>query len=198
MKEMRTFLGFSSYYRRFVPGFARIAGPLHELLNNCQHDLKQGLAPLIQDRWSPECQNSFDSLETLLTTAPIIGFADYSLPFTLEIDASFQGLGAVLSQVQNGSRKVIAYASRRLRPPEKNMDNYSSMKLELLALKWAMTDKFRSYLLGSKCVVFTDNNPLSYLQTAKLGAVEQRWAAQLASFDFVIKYRQVLLLVTAC
>lgn len=69
------------------------------------------------------------------------------------------------------------------------MSNYSSMKLEFLALKWAMTEKFREYLLGHKCVVYTDSNPLSHLLSAKLGATEQRWVAQLASFDFEIKYR---------
>ncbi|KAK9519951.1 hypothetical protein VZT92_022642 [Zoarces viviparus] len=69
------------------------------------------------------------------------------------------------------------------------MSNYSSMKLEFLALKWAMTEKFRDYLLGQKCVVYTDNNPLSHLSTDKLGAMEQRWTAQLAAFDFTIKYR---------
>jgi hypothetical protein len=63
---------------------------------------------------------------------------------------------------------VIAYASRSLHPNEKNMDNYSSMKLEMLALKWAVTEKFRDYLIGSKFIVYTDNNPLCYLQTAKL------------------------------
>lgn len=63
------------------------------------------------------------------------------------------------------------------------------MKLEFLALKWAMTEKFREYLLGQKCIVFTDNNPLSHLASAKLGATEQRWAAQLAVFDFEIRYR---------
>ena len=63
------------------------------------------------------------------------------------------------------------------------------MKLELLALKWSVSEKFREYLLGNKFTVYTDNNPLSYLQTAKLGAVEQRWASQLALFDFEIKYR---------
>lgn len=83
----------------------------------------------------------------------------------------------------------MAYASRGLRPTERNMSNYSSMKLEFLGLKWAMTEKFREYLLGHKCIVFTDNNPLSYLQSSKLGATEHRWAAQLASFDFDIKYR---------
>ncbi|KAL8589463.1 hypothetical protein ACOMHN_061674 [Nucella lapillus] len=93
------------------------------------------------------------------------------------------------NRVEEGKRRVICYASRTLRPTEKNMDNYSSMKLELLALKWAVTEKFRGYLIGAKSVIYTDNNPLSYLKTSKLGAVEQRWAAQLAIFDFDIKYR---------
>lgn len=105
------------------------------------------------------------------------------------MDASFGGLRAVLSQEQDGKVRPIAYASRGLRPPERNMSNYSSMKLEFLALKWAMTEKFREYLLGHKCTIYTDNNPLSHLSSAKLGATEQRWAAQLASFDFELKYR---------
>lgn len=62
-------------------------------------------------------------------------------------------------------------------------------KLEFLALKWAMTEKFREYLLGSQCVVFTDNNPLSHLSTAKLGATEQRWAPQLSAFNLQIHYK---------
>ncbi|XP_046726886.1 uncharacterized protein LOC124399768 [Silurus meridionalis] len=69
------------------------------------------------------------------------------------------------------------------------MSNYSSMKLEFVALKWAMTEKFREYLLGNKCVVFTNNNHLSHLTSVKLGATEQRWASQLVAFDFEIKYR---------
>ncbi len=69
------------------------------------------------------------------------------------------------------------------------MNNYSAMKLELLGLKWAVTEKFREYLLGSKFTVFTDNNPLKYLKTAKLGATALRWAADLSQFDFDIKYR---------
>jgi hypothetical protein len=77
-----------------------------------------------------------------------------------------------------------------LRPSERNDANYSSAKLELLAVKWAVTEKFKDYLLGSKFEFITDNNPLSYLQTsAKLGAVEQRWQAQLAQFNFTITYR---------
>ena len=74
--------------------------------------------------------------------------------------------------------------------PECNMKNYSTFKLELLALKWAVTEKFKDYLIGTKCTVYTDNNPLTYVQTsAKLGALEQCWAAELARFDLDIRYR---------
>ncbi len=104
----------------------------------------------------------------------------------MEIDASQRGLGAVLSQDQKGQIRPIAFASRSLRPSETNMSNYSSMKLELLALKWSVTEKFREYLMGNKFVVYTDNNPLSYLQTAKLAAIEQLWASQLALFFFFV------------
>jgi len=119
----------------------------------------------------------------------VLAYANFYMPFILEVDASHSGQGAVLSQEQEGKVKPVAYASRGLKPAERNMNNYSSMKSEFLALKWAMTEKFREYLLGQKCVVYTDNNPLSHLSTAKLGAVEQRWASELANFDFVIKYR---------
>lgn len=108
----------------------------------------------------------------MLTSAPILAFADFTKPFVLEVDASHQGLGAVLSQDQNGKLKPVAYASRSLRGSERNMENYSSTKLEFLALKWAISEKFREYLLGSKCTVYTDNNALSHFQTLKLGATE--------------------------
>lgn len=63
------------------------------------------------------------------------------------------------------------------------------MKLVFMALKWAMTEKFCEYLLGHKCTVYTDNNPLSHLASAKFGATEQRWLGQLASFDYEVKCR---------
>ena len=66
---------------------------------------------------------------------------------------------------------------------------YSAMKLDIIALQWAVTSKFRSYLYGGEFVVYTDNNPLKYLRTAKLGEVEQRWAAELAPFNFSVEYR---------
>ena len=139
--------------------------------------------------WSEKCQRSFEALKEKLTSAPVLAYADFSLPFILEVDASHSGLGAVLSQEQEGQVRPVAFASRGLRPTERNMSNYSSMKLEFVALKWAMTEKFREYLLGHRCLVYTDNNPLAHLSSAKLGAIEQRWASELAPFDFEIKYR---------
>ena len=138
------------------------------------------------EKWDEEAERAFQELKTRLTSSPILGYSDFARPFIVDTDASHHGIGAVLSQDKDGMRKVIAYASRGLRPTERNMENYSTMKLELLALKWAVADKFRDYLLASTFTVFTDNNPLTYLKTAKLGAVELRWAAQLADFEFDI------------
>lgn len=91
--------------------------------------------------------------------------------------------------MQDGHERVIAYASRSLHPAERNDRNYSSFKLELLGLKWAVTEKFKDYLWGADIEVFTDNNPLVHLDTANLGATEQRWVAQLANFKYSLKYR---------
>ena len=124
-------------------------------------------------KWTDECEAAFNELKNALTDEPLLGNPDFRRPYILEIDASFRGLCAVLSQEQDGKVVVLSYASRTLRPAERNMDNYSTMKLEMPGLKWAVTEKFRDYLLGSECTVYTDNNPLSYLQTsARLGATE--------------------------
>lgn len=189
-KDLRSFLGFASYYRRFVPQFAVHAAPLHQAVAAASGPKKtpdsgRDLGAL----WDAACEAGFRTLKDRLVSAPVLAYADFAKPFILDIDASFSGLGAVLSQEQEGGRRPIAYASRGLRPTEKNMSNYSSRKLELLGLKWAVTEKFREYLLGHQCVVFTDNNPLSYLETARLGATEHRWAAELALFDLQIRYR---------
>lgn len=190
VSELRTFLGFASYYRRFVEGFAKLAAPLHRLVAEVTGG-KSGKrkAQSLAAVWTPQCEEAFEALKGRLTSAPILAYADFSRTFILEVDASHGGLGAVPSQEFDGKIRPIAYASRSLRPSERNMNNYSSMKLEFLALKWAMVEKFREYLLGHRCIVFTDNNPLSHLTTAKLGATEQRWAAELAAFDFEVRYR---------
>jgi transposase InsO family protein len=186
---LRSFLGLASYFRRFIEGFARIAGPLHDLVTEGGKVSKKKKTIKIEHLWTPQHQAAFDALKTALVSAPVLGFADFKKPFILETDASHDGLGAILSQEQEGKRRVIAYASRRLRPTEKNQANYSSMKLEFLAMKWAITEKFRHYLIGASFEVYTDNNPLVHFRTAPLGALEQRWAAQLAQFNFTVRYQ---------
>ena len=137
--------------------------------------------------WSEECNHAFVSLKEKLVSAPLLGYPDFSLPFIVQTDASTKGLGAVLSQTQNGKEKVIAYASRKLTITEAR---YAAHKLEFLALKWSVTEKLKDYLFGNEFTVYTDNNPLCYvMQTAKLDACRQRWVAELSSYHFNIVYR---------
>ena len=97
-------------------------------------------------QWTQECDVAFNQLKQHLVQAPILAYADYTKPFTVYTDASNHGLGAVLSQEQGGVERVIAYASRSLHPTERNDANYSSFKLELLAMKWAAVEKFKDFL----------------------------------------------------
>lgn len=192
LKELRRYLGLTSYLRRFIQGYAGIAGPLHALVGvlGGRKDKKAKKNIPLKSHWTDVHTEAFRALQERLTTAPVLGFADFSIPFILETDASDKGLGAILSQIQQGRRRIIAYASRSLRRGERNPANYSSKKLELLGLKWAVCHKFREYLEHGKFTVLTDNNPLVYLmRTKKLPALEQRWASALASFNFEIVYR---------
>ena len=110
-------------------------------------------------------------------------------PIILETDASLKGLGAVLSQKGDDNEvHIIAYASQLLCPSEKSMHDYSSAKIELMALKWSICDKFKDYLLEFKFTVFTDNNPLCYTRSSKLGATQICWLSELALYDFNIVY----------
>ena len=103
----------------------------------------------------------------------------------METDASLKDLGALLSQKEDDNKVcVIAYASRSLHPLEKSMCDYSSAKIELMALKWSVYDKFKDYLLGSKFTMFMDNNPLCYIKSSKLGATHIRWLSELMLYDF--------------
>ncbi|XP_040264683.1 uncharacterized protein LOC120979792, partial [Bufo bufo] len=186
VKEVRGFLGFASYYRRFIPHFAQIADPIQELLRGQPKKSPRTPVPI---EWNEEREIAFQLLKKKLTEPPVLGYPDYSKPFHLYTDASKRGLGAVLAQIQEGKERVIAYASRSLKGAEKNDQNYSSFKLDFLALVWAVTEKFKDYLAATPFIAFTDNNPLAHLNTAKLGALEQRWASRLANYDFSVKYR---------
>ena len=181
-KELQSFLGLASYYSCFIPKFTAIAKCLHQLVGPANHQKskknKTNIEPVADSQlnrqtfqWTGKHQEAFDLLKACLTSVPVLGYPDFNHPFELEMDASLQGLGAVLSQRdETGTSHVIAFASRSLQPSEQSMHNYSSAKLELLALKWAVTEKFRDYLLGSKFTVYTDNNPLAYVKESKLGA----------------------------
>ena len=138
--------------------------------------------------WTEAAASAFEHLKKLCTSNPILAYPDYKLPFVLHTDSSSEGLGAVLYQKQNGKLRVIAYASRSV---SKSESHYPAHKLEFLALKWAVCEKFHEYLYGSNMFeVYTDNNPLTYVLTsAKLDACGQRWVAKLANYNFTIKYK---------
>ena len=190
VKDLHRFLGFANYYRKYISGFAKIVRPLTDLLggdNSVRKKRKKSSTYSVCWIWNDEHQEAFDQLKKCLTNAPVLGFPDPSLPFELHVDGSRHALGAVLYQKQNGQLKVIAYASRTLNKAE---SNYPAHKIEFLALKWAITERFPDYLYGARFTVFTDNNPLTYvLTTAQLDATGHRWVAALAAFNFDIKYR---------
>jgi len=199
LRELRSFLGFAGYYRRFVKGYSNIVKPLHGLTSGyppprkksnfkpptdqTYHDPKKPFG----GRWTPACQQAFEQVIEALTTAPVLGFADPQEPYVLHTDASTCGLGAVLYQEQGGQLRVIAYASRGLSRSE---SRYPAHKLEFLALKWSVAEKFCDYLYGNHFTVVTDSNPLTYiLTTAKLDATSYRWLATLSTFSFKLVYR---------
>ena len=186
--DVRQFLGFSSYYRRFVQGFSKTARPLTDLLIGTQGKKSKMKPDPTTWTWGAAQEQAFNTLKEKLTTPPILAYADYKRPFILYTDASRDGLGAVLSQnSEDGRERVIAYASRGLSGSERN---YPAHKMEYLALKWSITDKFHDYLYGNAFRVLTDNNPLTYvLSTARLDATGHRWLAALSAYNFDVKYR---------
>ena len=202
-KEVHSFLGLASYYWRFIPKFAWMAHCLHKLVGPTAtkpktiRGQKAGEAAAKENppetkvfNWMLEHQQAFDGLKEALVTAPVLGYPDFNREFMLETDASLQGLGAVLSQQdQNGKLCVIAYASQSLHPSERSMCNYSSAKLEFLALKWAVTEKFCDYLLGSKVYAYTNSGLLAYVREGKLGVLQIWWLSKLALFNFTIHYQ---------
>ena len=178
VKEVRSFLGLTGYYRKFVPKYSSIASPLTNLTKD-----------EVKFHWTAECQEAFESLKVKLTTAPILGYPNYDIPFILETDSSLKGLGAVLSQKHEGLNYVVAYASRKLSGAEYNDSNYSSIKLELLALKWAVIQAFKQYLAGSEYHVYTDNNPIVHFQSTNAAVTEMRWIAQLSDYHLIMHFR---------
>ncbi|CAN6560270.1 unnamed protein product [Malus baccata var. baccata] len=173
VREVRSFLGHAGFYRRFIKDFSKIAQPLCRLLQK-----------EVAFEFTKECTESFKQLKELLTTAPIIVPPDWSLPFELMCDASDYALGAVLGQRKDKRPHVIYYASRTLNDAQLN---YSTTEKELLAVVFAL-DKFRSYLIGTKVIVFTDHAALKYLLTKKEAKPRLiRWILLLQEFDIEIR-----------
>ena len=173
--QLRSFLGLASFYRKHVPNFARIARPLHNLTK-------------LQDTpWTPKATEAFEQLKTALTTPPVLARPDFDKPFILATDASREGLGAVLSQLDDNNReRPILYLSRGVNKAE---SNYSISKLELLAAVWAIK-QLRSYLLGKKFQLITDHTALrGLLNTPNPNGMLARWIAFLSEFDYDIQYR---------
>jgi hypothetical protein len=132
-KDVRAFLGLASFYRRLVPRFAEVAKPLTILTRKNQECV-----------WGPSQQDALERMKDKLCSTPVLGYPNFELPFILTTDASRLAVAAVLSQVQDGAERAIAYASRQLNGAEQA---YSASELEMLALVWA-TKYFRCYLFG--------------------------------------------------
>lgn len=154
----------------------KIAKPLYDLTK-----------PKIQWLWTDNCENAFASLKEKLTSAPILAYPDVDgSEFILDTDASSFAIGAVLTQIQDGQERVIAYASRTLEKPEQN---YCVTRKEMLAVVF-FTKYFKHYLLGRRFILRTDHGSLPWLHRFKEpeGQV-QRWLQQLSQFDFDIVHR---------
>ena len=132
--DVRSFLGFVGYYRRFIKNFSKIAKPIREVITGLENQSKRTAKKTFVE-WTEAANSAFKDLKELCVSTPILAYPDYQLPF------------------------VIAYASRSV---SKSESNYPAHKLEFLALKWAVCGKFHEYLYGSKPFeVYTDNNPLT-------------------------------------
>ena len=173
--ELRSFLGFSGYYRAFVKDYATLAAPLYHLT-------KQG----IPYDWTLGCQSAFEALKETLSRAPVLAFPAEEGALVLDTDASDMGLGAVLSQVQpDGVERVLNFASRSLSKPERN---YCVTRRELLAIVYAIR-KFRHFL-GEEVVIRTDHNALQWLLNFKEPEGQMaRWLLELSSYNLVIQHR---------
>ena len=176
--DVRSFLGLCSYYRRFIKGFAAIAVPLHRLT--------QKNVPF---EWSADCEDAFCTLRDALIQPPIMAYPDASHPFTIFTDASHSAIGCVLSQIQDGTERVVAYASHVLTAAEQRWSTYDR---ELWAIVWSIRH-FRHYLVSAPFTIVTDHKPLVGLrklpvQNDRTGR-RSRWALELDPYDWVITHR---------
>jgi len=175
-KQVRSFLGFCSYYRKFVKDFSIIAKPLFVLTEN-----------QVKFLWTEHCQQAFDKLKQTLIAAPLLSFPSEEGRFILDTDASAHGIGAVLSQEQEGTEKVIAYFSCVLSKVERN---YCVTRRELLAMVKSIKH-FHHYLYGRRFLIRTDHASLRWLMSFKdLEGQLARWSERLQQYDFEVCHRK--------
>ena len=168
--EVRSSLGLAGYYRRFVKDFAKISAPLTKLTRKNE-----------KFNWDDKCEKSFQELKERLVTAPVLALPDERGNFVIFSDASLKGLGCVLMQHD----KVIAYASRQLKPHELK---YPTHDLELAAIVFALK-LWRHYLYGERCDIYTDHKSLKYIFTQKdLNMRQRRWLELIKDYDCTISY----------
>jgi hypothetical protein len=170
VRQIRSFLGLARYYRQFIPDFSRIAKPMTKLL-------KKG----VKFEWSQKCEDAFHALRHHVTTAPVLAQPDNTKSFDVYCDASGTGLSCVLMQ----DNRVIAYASRALRPHEQN---YPTHDLELAAVVHALK-LWRHYLMGAHCNIYTDHKSLKYIFTkGDLNMRQRRWLELIKDYDLEVHY----------
>ncbi|CAN6573166.1 unnamed protein product [Malus baccata var. baccata] len=173
VREVRSFLGHAGFYRRFIQDFSKIAQTLCRLLQK-----------EVAFEFDKECETTFKTFKDMLTSAPIIMPPNWSLPFELMCDSSDYAIGIVLGQRRNKQPHIIHYVSRTLNDAQLN---YSTTEKELFAVVFAL-DKFRSYLLGTKVIVYSDHAALKYLLTKKLVKPRLiRWMLLLQEFNIEIR-----------
>lgn len=179
-KEVKRFLGIASWYRKFVPNFSSIAGPLNKLTST-----NKKTNPFA---WTTQAEESFNKLRELLVSAPILSCPNFNLPFQVHTDASDYGVGGMLTQTIEGIEHPIAYYSRTLTGPERN---YSITEREALAVLVAL-EHWRCYLdNGIKFVVYTDHSALKwFLNLSNPTGRLARWGVRLSAFNFEVKHRR--------
>ena len=175
VKQIKSFLGLSGYYRKFIQNYSAIAKPLTTLL--CKD---------VKFNWTEECQRSFDTLRTALCKHPILKYPDFEKKFYLTTDASGKALGAILSQIHDGKDFPVGYASRTLNKAE---SNYSTIETELLGIIFGVKF-FKHYLLDTHFIIITDHQPLVYLMNLKNPLSRlARWKYYLLEYNFSIQYK---------
>ena len=173
VKDIRSFLGYVGFYRRFIRDFSAIARPLCNFL-----------AKDVSFARSQACEDAFDKLKTMLVSPPITRSPNWELPFEIMCDASDYAIGVVLGQREDKKAFMIYYANKTL---DSAQSNYITTEKEFLAVVFAL-EKFRSHIVGSPVTIFTDHAGLKYLfskQDTKPRLT--RWTLLCQEFNLTIK-----------